>query len=669
MSANFNPNLNTYSNSQPFRFWCQKVLPLVYDDSLSYYELLAKVVKYLNNMMSDLNLMESDIEALHTAYAQLETYVNEYFDSLDIQAEVNHKIDEMAENGFFDDILTPLFNEYTASVNSTVSAQNDAINVLKGRMDTFASLPNGSTTADAELIDIRVETDGTVAATAGDAVRAQITNLNSDLDNYLYGTTVVFSCVASRVNKFHLKMLEGQTYTVTNGTSGKIGVEIWRADGTKKTIFGNLASGASGNFVPDKQDYVTIGVWPNSAGNVTVTCPFSSFDKIDDLETDVLSVQQSINKVTTTEAIPANATQHKNQFYNVNNTFYEGNQWDYYTVPVTAGDTFTIDTAAGGTARGWAFRDSSDNQLSVASYNGDVVQKEYENVVAPDDATVLIVNFKHNSGYLTITQNGAFLINISKIYYNSLPLSDYLDRIGTNGNILYGKTLVCCGDSITYGADMDSQGIIETPSIDVYQYSAYTKKWTRQTSNVLMPYGYQIAARNGMTFYNGGVSGATVQGSGDDLSVPGFSAASGEYTLLPDNIDYLTLFYGWNDKAFGTLGTIDDTTNNSYYGGYNVTLPYLINKYPTAKIALIVPFGCDAQHREAIRLLANKWGVACWDNYQGGTPLYYGKEDSVGVESSIVTANRATYQANGAHPNYAGHYLLSTMIEQFLRGI
>lgn len=32
----------------PFRFWCQKVLPAVYDDSLSYYELLCKVIQKLN---------------------------------------------------------------------------------------------------------------------------------------------------------------------------------------------------------------------------------------------------------------------------------------------------------------------------------------------------------------------------------------------------------------------------------------------------------------------------------------------------------------------------------------------------------------------------------------------------------------------------------------------
>lgn len=73
--------------------------------------------------------------------------------------------------------------------------------------------------------------------------------------------------------------------------------------------------------------------------------------------------------------------------------------------------------------------------------------------------------------------------------------------------------------------------------------------------------------------------------------------------------------------------------------------------------------------RQAIRDLANKWGVACWDNYQGGTPLYYGKEASVGVEASIVTSNRAKFQANGAHPNFKGHRQIADMLEHFLRGI
>ena len=42
-------NVMTMNGSfKPFRFWCQHVLPLVYDDSLSYMELLNKVITYIN---------------------------------------------------------------------------------------------------------------------------------------------------------------------------------------------------------------------------------------------------------------------------------------------------------------------------------------------------------------------------------------------------------------------------------------------------------------------------------------------------------------------------------------------------------------------------------------------------------------------------------------------
>lgn len=40
-------------NLNNFRFWCQKVLPLVYDESLSYYEVLCKIVKYINDIIAN----------------------------------------------------------------------------------------------------------------------------------------------------------------------------------------------------------------------------------------------------------------------------------------------------------------------------------------------------------------------------------------------------------------------------------------------------------------------------------------------------------------------------------------------------------------------------------------------------------------------------------------
>lgn len=112
MSADFTPNMESYKNPHYFRFWCQKVLPLVYDDSLSYYELLCKVVKYLNDVIEDSDAMKTNIENLLTAYNELQDYVNHYFDSLDIQAEINNKLDAMAASGELLDIIGPTMTAY-----------------------------------------------------------------------------------------------------------------------------------------------------------------------------------------------------------------------------------------------------------------------------------------------------------------------------------------------------------------------------------------------------------------------------------------------------------------------------------------------------------------------------------------------------------------------------
>ena len=51
-----------FIKNSPFRFWCQKVLPLVYDDSLSYYELLCKVVCKLNELAENQNNLSDEIK-------------------------------------------------------------------------------------------------------------------------------------------------------------------------------------------------------------------------------------------------------------------------------------------------------------------------------------------------------------------------------------------------------------------------------------------------------------------------------------------------------------------------------------------------------------------------------------------------------------------------------
>lgn len=105
--ADFTPTREPQIPLQPFRYWCQKVLPLVYDDSLSYYDLLCKVVDYLNKTTEDVTNMDTDMTNLYNAYNDLQSYVNNYFSTLDVQAEINNKLDAMVEDG----TLSMLFNK------------------------------------------------------------------------------------------------------------------------------------------------------------------------------------------------------------------------------------------------------------------------------------------------------------------------------------------------------------------------------------------------------------------------------------------------------------------------------------------------------------------------------------------------------------------------------
>ena len=61
-----------------FRFWCQKVLPLVYDDSLSYYELLCKVVDYINNIINNEKEITSELEALKNELNEVQKWIDNF---------------------------------------------------------------------------------------------------------------------------------------------------------------------------------------------------------------------------------------------------------------------------------------------------------------------------------------------------------------------------------------------------------------------------------------------------------------------------------------------------------------------------------------------------------------------------------------------------------------
>ena len=59
-------------------FYCQKVLPLVYDESLSYYEVLCKVKHKLNELIDSQNLQDEEIKAIENEIAEVQKWIDNF---------------------------------------------------------------------------------------------------------------------------------------------------------------------------------------------------------------------------------------------------------------------------------------------------------------------------------------------------------------------------------------------------------------------------------------------------------------------------------------------------------------------------------------------------------------------------------------------------------------
>lgn len=80
-----------YNDLTHFKFWCQKVLPLVYDDSLSYYEILCKIVDYINKLIDDDKAIIKDINELKSEMSEVQKWIAD-FDTSFIQKQVEEYI-------------------------------------------------------------------------------------------------------------------------------------------------------------------------------------------------------------------------------------------------------------------------------------------------------------------------------------------------------------------------------------------------------------------------------------------------------------------------------------------------------------------------------------------------------------------------------------------------
>lgn len=121
---------------KPFTKFCKTIgmIPSSYKVSLTYEEQLMWLCNYLENtVIPAVNNNAEALEEVQTLFTQLKTWVEHYFDNLDIQEEINTKLDAMVEDGTFNEIIN---QEIFSDLNNQVSANTQNIGALQTTVGT-----------------------------------------------------------------------------------------------------------------------------------------------------------------------------------------------------------------------------------------------------------------------------------------------------------------------------------------------------------------------------------------------------------------------------------------------------------------------------------------------------------------------------------------------------
>lgn len=117
----------------PFKSFLASNIPSVYDNTLSYYDELTKLIAYLEQqVVPAVNETAGQVDGIKKGLEDLKSYVDHYFDNLDVQEEINNKLDEMAEGGELAGIIAQFLELAPVFAYKTISDLSSADNLSNG---------------------------------------------------------------------------------------------------------------------------------------------------------------------------------------------------------------------------------------------------------------------------------------------------------------------------------------------------------------------------------------------------------------------------------------------------------------------------------------------------------------------------------------------------------
>ena len=122
-------------NLKPFPKFCYTIgmIPTSYKESLTYEEQLWWFCDFLQNtVIPTVNNNGHAVEELQNLYVELKSYVDNYFDNLDVQTEINNKLDSMVADGTLPEIVASYLNSKAIFGFDNVESMKNATNLING---------------------------------------------------------------------------------------------------------------------------------------------------------------------------------------------------------------------------------------------------------------------------------------------------------------------------------------------------------------------------------------------------------------------------------------------------------------------------------------------------------------------------------------------------------
>lgn len=603
-------------------------------------QLVADWEEYHTTMTGEWNDMQEDWHDTEEAWISLKNYVENYFNNLDVQEEVNNKLNQMALDGTLDLLLLPYFNTYKTEINQIINQQNGQIEVLEGRMDAFASLAEGSTTGDAELMDIRVGANGITYPSAGDAVRAlddYNTALNKAIvnENYVDTGTLTSGYMNTAGTTF-----ASATYAYSSKIAVTPGDVIYTGRVRFITAFtGNTAVSASGANIDQPTVLTHTYTVPASIDGIVVSFYAADTVKYVRIGTDrvftaegVFGIEKAFEKDIFTPNMLDYTNINTGGYMQTNGVVQVHAAYNYTDkIPVTAGDIIYLSRCRYITA--------FTGNTAVAADGENVDQAKIPShtytVPAGIDSIVVSLYAADSDPYVKINS------------YMQIPSWIRYGIKQTEFEGMTGKKILNIGDSIA--------------------------EWRTDSHS----YAFQLAGTTGA------IIDADYAHSGDTLSLTAdqgtrgciYSQAVQAITDHPAaDYDIILVNGGTNDQGLSrTLGSIVGTPGQYVVADYTATYDestvlgalekifYLLrNQYVNSIITFVIPHKNTTSGAaweailDGIREVCSKWSIAVLDM------------DRDGELNTRITAMRTDYtDAGGTHPNTLGiqKYYLPKLIE------